>query len=213
MFVLEQGSIEEVSIIKNNLKESYSSRIEYILKQRGATKSWLAGKLGISRQGLNHILKHNKKPKYASEIADILQVNLSWLIHGFKKEEIKISKNTLSLVEVYDLSSFLDNSIKNLSIKNSIAVKKEEEEEIISFQLTDKLHINNYFKEGEILVFSDNGKIKEDDFFIGKIKNENILGIIIKENDKLFAKDIIKNSILHSSFDIKYILKEKRLVF
>ena len=100
-------------INKTDLKhDNFASRVDLLLTSRGATKCWLAKELGISRQALNHILKHGKKPRFISELALIFNVSPKWLETGQGKVYIT-SRTLCKTIPLYELTALL--SCKTLS--------------------------------------------------------------------------------------------------
>ncbi len=66
-----------------------AERIEDALNERGSTKTWLAKKMGITRQSLNYRLKSNNfSAEELLQIAKILEVDLNTWLQTAIGEEI-----------------------------------------------------------------------------------------------------------------------------
>jgi SOS-response transcriptional repressor LexA len=104
-------SYSGVEILKDAQKTKFCDRIEFLIENRGVSKSWVASRLGITKQALNYLIKHSSKPKYVDSFAEILRANPSWIEFGegrpYKNDPIKEQKNTLTKLKVFDSTSIV----------------------------------------------------------------------------------------------------------
>ena len=88
-----------------NEQMNFGDRVNLIIKKKGLSKSYMAEKLGVSRQAFNYILNHSNKLKYLDEIADLLQVNPSWLENG--ELPITLEQSELNTIQIPILNETL----------------------------------------------------------------------------------------------------------
>ncbi len=67
---------------KEQVIDSFGDRVTYMLKEMRLTKTWLADRIGISKQNINYLLHYASKPRYTAEIAQALDVRAEWLSTG-----------------------------------------------------------------------------------------------------------------------------------
>jgi DNA-binding Xre family transcriptional regulator len=67
---------------KEQVMDSFGDRVTHLLKEMRLTKTWLADRIGISKQNINYLLHYASKPRYLSEIAQALDVRAEWLSTG-----------------------------------------------------------------------------------------------------------------------------------
>jgi len=98
-----------VEILKDTQSIKFCDRIDFLIESRGVSKSWVASKLGITKQALNYLIKHSSKPKYVDSFAEILRANPSWIEFGegrpYKNDPIEKKKNTLTKLKIFDSTS------------------------------------------------------------------------------------------------------------
>lgn len=210
VFTLE--SVENLSNHKNN----FADRVEMLLSSRGCTKTWLADELGVSRQALNHTLKHGQKPKFVSEIALIFNVNPKWLETGEGKAHTQ-SEQLLASIPVYNFSEIQSaNSLKNLTPLEKIFLKIENEHEYFAIQFCNYPSMSSNFSENSILIFDKNLQPHPASFVLAHINGEGIFfRQFYTENKKIILKptDSVFKTITCDQCDIFGVLIETRIKF
>ena len=170
--------------LTNTDTESFSTRVEFLLQQRGTTKSWLAEKLNISRQALNQVLKHSKKPKYASEISEIFNVSPKWLRFGEGLMDLTSSAGEATLVPLYminDSKLIKENASKNVFYDNNT------NESIFAVKIDSMPSMLPLFTKGSVLIF-DKHLPKSGDFTLFKFDNKIFIRKYIKEQNEIILK-------------------------
>ena len=180
-------------------KDSFSSRVETLLTSRGCSKAWLAEELGVTRQALNHILKHGKKPKFVSEIALVFNVSPKWLETG-EGEPRHTQNSLLSSIPLYGLSEISNSGgIKNVSAIEKILLKLDNDHKHFAVLFQKYPSMSARFEENSILIFDAEMEPQNGSYVIANVDKigivirqfftENKL-IILKPSDNAF--DIIK---------------------
>ncbi len=84
-----------------------SQKIKEAIERTGISQSYLARRMGISRQHLHDILKSNRKSKYLSDIAKVLHISKfdSALFEG----EFSTDENLLPILTMEDVQEVLGN--------------------------------------------------------------------------------------------------------
>lgn len=159
--------------ISSEPEEKFKDRLSYLIESKGISKSWLAEKLGISRQALNYLLKHSNKPKYVDEISDILDISPQWLETG--EGTVRLNKNTesgLCKIPVIndETSSQYINGV-DVGCSEYILIDGNQEN-FIAFKISND-SIFPPFIEGTILVFDKNIKYKHGDYLLISDKDNN----------------------------------------
>ncbi|GEM_PF-1756579 len=170
-------------------KSSFSQRVETLLNSRGCSKAWLANELGVSKQALNHILKHGKKPKFTSEIAILFDVNPHWLQTGEQslQQKLNISPSTISLYALNDIMQ--KNDVKNTQHIEKIFLKPENEHQHFAVLLHNYPAMTSKFEEDSILIFDENAPPKNGSYVLAKPNEDHIvLRQFFIENEKIILK-------------------------
>lgn len=202
--------------------ESYSDRVEILLQQRGATKTWLARELGISRQALNQILRHNKKPKFVSEIALAFNVNPKWLGTGKGKAQITATtypSNKPFFIKVYALSDLQKvKDLKQIKPVDRIIVYSEEESlSYLGVQLHNYPSMVTKFPDQCVLLFEMNTKPGNGDFVLVKKGKDFLFRQYFSEGKLVVLKPLNENfesiTTKVNNCVIQGVLKETRIKF
>lgn len=159
-------SKEELKREKQKRAQEFHARVEKLLETRGCSKAWLAKELGISRQALNHVLKHSMKPKFVSEIAVIFNVNPIWLGSGEGETYID-SDSPIHRIPVYTLQDVLseDTNIAELESSEKILFKDMDGHTYFAVIFKGCPSMAERFEEDSILIF-DKDKTPENKNFV-----------------------------------------------
>lgn len=157
--------------------ETLAERIKFILKEKGINQVEAARLCGIHQQSISHIIRSNlKESKLSPRIADGLNINPEWLIHGkgtYKKSiiiRIPLLNNNIEIL----------NYIKNNSLDND-----------------HKYFLINYRLEGKPFAYQFSNK---EVFVCGQICSDEKLKVLKNEyiyltlEDVILSKDIPENS-------------------
>ena len=180
-------------------ENSFSNRVERLLDSRGCAKSWLANELGITRQALNHLLKHGKKPKFVSEIALVFNVSPKWLENGEGSPQ-QTADNFLITVPLYELSAVVAScDVKNVLPIEKLLLKPEYQHKYFAILFKNYPSMSSRFEENSILIFDESISPQNASYVLANVVNVGIVIrqffienkiIILKPADDLF--DIIK---------------------
>lgn len=183
----------------NAENDTFSNRVEMLLAMRGCSKAWLSAELGITRQALNHVLKHGKKPKFVSELALVFNVSPKWLETGKGKPQ-QTPGELLTTISLYEFQSVLkENGIKNISCIEKILLKTENEHQHFAILFQKYPSMSTKFEENSILIFDENLAPQNGTYVLAKVGKVGVVFrqffienkvIILKPSDNAF--DIIK---------------------
>ena len=151
-----------------NELNTFAKRVLFALKNAKRPQAWLAERLGISKQALSYILTQRSHPKFATEIATELGINLEWLITG-KGTFIHLSEpinKQIPLIKLEDVGS--DNPI-NLSM---IPVFRHYPTSCFATKLEND-SMEPRFAPGCILIFDPEKKPSSGDFVLFSPLNSN----------------------------------------
>lgn len=214
------ATIEFTNIDARELDQNmtFSDRIEYLLKMRGCSKAWLAEQLGVSRQALNHILKHNKKPKFVSEIALVFNVNPRWVESGSNNVLISKQCDILPSINVYSIKDIDKlNNLDHLTPVDKIVIEQNISEEKIAIKIEDNYEITKTFSNNTILIFELRKNAKPLDFILFESGQNISIGKINKKNMKFVVVynllTNIENEFSIDTFKVTGVLQESRLKF
>jgi DNA-binding XRE family transcriptional regulator len=136
-------------------KSTFSDRVELLLNARGCSKAWLANELGVSKQALNHILRHAKKPKFVCEIAILFDINPLWLQTGEQSNQQKLNM-PLRTISLYAFDDILrEKQIQNITQLEKIFLKPENEHKHFALLLHDYPAMKPKFENNSILLFDE----------------------------------------------------------
>lgn len=185
MSVISLNAVGIAQVEKNN----FSNRVEMLLDSRGCTKAWLANELGITRQALNHLLKHGKKPKFVSEIAIVFNVSPKWLETGEGSAQ-QIVDNVLISVPLYELSLVVNAcGIENMSPIDKILLKPDFQHHYFAILFQNCPSMSPRFEENSILIFDQNISPQNGSYVLANMTD---VGIVIRqffiENTEMILK-------------------------
>lgn len=162
----------------------FGQRISLYIENAGISKTWLAAKLGISKQALNYLLKHSPKAKFVDELSEVLGLNPEWVEKGVGDPWGCLQKNILPTNE-----------------KNSFLTKKEFFKKLHSGRETLESFVKNLiaykieddssfppFIEGSILTFDPAKKPKHGDHVLLIIDNDLFVREYIVDGENVCYK-------------------------
>lgn len=180
-------------------KNTFSGRVEMLLAGRGCSKAWLANELGVTRQALNHILRHGKKPKFVSEIALVFNVSPKWLETGEGNAQ-QAPDNLLIKIPLYELTTItISNGIKNIPCVEKILLKSDNGHQYFAIHFQDCPSMSSRFEKNAILIFDENMHPQNGSYVLANVDKVGIVLrqffienkiIILKPSDSTF--DVIK---------------------
>lgn len=178
----------ELNYFKETKTLSFGQRVSYVIEKQGISKAWVAEKLGISKQGLNYLLKHSTTPRFVDELAELLKLNPDWLETG--------DGNSSALNHIKSKNSFLiplfsNNDIHNNGVKEVATIEFSGYEGGIftAFKITDNSNFPPYIN-GSILIF-DAIKIPENNnHVLLNIGNEIFVRQYLRDGDNICFKSI-----------------------
>lgn len=166
----------ELLIDKENVKESFGDRLSFQIKEKGLSKLWLANKLGISKQALNYLINHSIKPKFVDQLAEILNIEPSWLEYGTTSPLYQDLKEFIEQkIPIYDSNSLL-NYFDKKTIEDNLNVtyfKHTNIENIIAFKLSSECLFPPIIENS--ILFFDTKKNPSNGDFVLLITNGTIL--------------------------------------
>ncbi|MBM7070749.1 helix-turn-helix transcriptional regulator [Shewanella sp. 202IG2-18] len=87
---------------------TFGERLDYTLRTLHINQSELSRRSGVAQQTINYIIQRKlHKSKFAYQLADALNVNPTWLVHGFGRFESSFSRDTPIIRSYVDLQTFL----------------------------------------------------------------------------------------------------------
>ncbi len=158
-------------------RHEFAERIKSQLARIKRSKAWLASEVGISRQAMNWLLNHAKKPKYLTQIALALEVDPEWLRSGEGKVG-HIGEKTLAYkIAILSHEDILAGKyLKAYQIKTDhyLTADGKVTGECYAVLLDNKSMEPN-FPDGAHLIFKPAHEAKRGDFVLAKIKETNKL--------------------------------------
>lgn len=190
-------------------KETFGQRIEYIITNQGISKAWVADKLGISKQGLNYLLKNANKPKFIDEIAELLKINPVWIETGEGQPWVDFRERTLEKkLPVLTQSNF--EGTKLGAFQEYISFSGIEK--TIAFRLEDASNFPP-FVCNSILLFDTEKIPKNEDYVLIEIENNiYVRQVLIDDFNICYQSSSVqyKTFINPKSFKILGVLFEAR---
>lgn len=186
--------------------DSYGERIISILEQQKRSKAWLAGQIGISKQSINYVMNHSRRPKFVSEIASALHINPEWLKTGSGEISLpeKINRHHLNYIPIVRLTDFpLPPKIQKPP-ELCVMADGNLPEGCFAIQLDGK-SMEPLFKMGSILIFDPHLNPKTGNF---------IIFTLVKSNDTLFRQLLIdgKDTYLKAADPMYRVISNENLV-
>ncbi len=170
-----------VNILDEDFKPGVADRIEQLLLDRGCSKQWLAAKLGISKQALNYILKHQKRPKFISEIADIFQMSPTWIATGQGPQYPKLIQARGVVINVYALSELQHSlSLNQLAPCSHISSLNDEDANAFAIEIENDPAMNDKFKENSILIFEPKHSAVHQDYVLARIFHNHKFTVVFR---------------------------------
>jgi len=158
-------------------RHEFSERIKSQLARIKRSKAWLASEIDISRQAMNWLLNHAKKPKYLNQIALALEVDPEWLKSGEGKIGHVGEKTLAYKIAILSHEDILDGKyLKAYQIKTDYYLTADGKltGECFAFILDNKSMEPN-FLDGAYLIFKPAHEAERGDFVLAKIKATNKL--------------------------------------
>ena len=177
-----------VEILKDNQNIKFCDRIDFLIESRGVSKSWVASKLGITKQALNYLIKHASKPKHVDAFAEILHANPSWIEFGegrpYKNDRIEEKKNTLTKLKIFDSTSVVSFIKGNTSegAYDLIDYPEGNAEDFIAYRIKND-SLFPPFLENTVLIFKKNKPPVTGDYVL----------ITLKEDDSVLVRQYSKD--------------------
>jgi len=159
------------SDIKSMPISTFKDRVTSVLNDLNRSKAWLADEIGISRQALNYLLSNTNGGKYASHIADALNINPDWLVSG--EGELNLITNqtkTIPLLKTKSISPWLDGHFNELY--EAIPVEYTETNEIFAIIL-DNSSMETEFAKNSTLIFKQYKKPSNGDFVLARLNTDS----------------------------------------
>lgn len=184
-----------VEILKDNQNVKFCDRIDFLIESRGVSKSWVASKLGITKQALNYLIKHSSKPKYVDSFAEILRANPSWIEFGegrpYKDDLIEKKKNTSTKLKIFDATSIVS-FIKNNTTEGAydlIDYPEGDSENFIAYRIQND-SLFPPFLENTVLIFKKHKLPVTGDYVLITLKKDD--SVLVRQYSK-DGKDIYFN--------------------
>lgn len=204
----------ELLVENKNNKECFGERLEFIIKEKGISKQWLANKLGISKQALNYLINHSIKPKFVDQFSEILNVDPYWLEFGMSNP---IAQDVIEFIEqkipVYNSNSIINYLKSGLTenIQEHTYFKHKNIENIIAFKLSSDCLFPPII-ENSILFFDTQKKPDHEDFVLLLLENTVLIRQLILEgiNISYYAPNQKYQSFTNLKCEIKGTLIEAR---
>lgn len=105
----------------NGIMTTFAERLKSSLEKLSMSQTELARRCGVSQQSINYIVNKNlHESKLAPQIADVLQLNLEWLMYGIgSPEEIAITQLPI-IHSPYMLDKFLSGKLETSALDYTI---------------------------------------------------------------------------------------------
>ncbi|RLV60402.1 XRE family transcriptional regulator [Parashewanella curva] len=114
---------------------TFGERLEYALMQLHVSQAELGRRSGVSQQSINYIVqKKLDKSKFAFQLADCLDVNPSWLLHGVGRFESCFAIDIPIINSFVDVQKFIRDG-QLLDHKKYIIIEKDIGKLSFAFQL------------------------------------------------------------------------------
>lgn len=156
----------------------YGERVTLILEEQKRSKAWLAEQIGISKQSMNYVMNHSRKPKFVSEIASALNVNPEWLTSGTGNIVLPNQPCDVRTIPILHPSDIPLLHEKKLSSEQHVMGNASLSENCFAIHLDNK-SMEPLFKQGTILIFDPQVKPTTGDF---------VIFTVIKSDDVLFRQ-------------------------
>lgn len=163
-----------VNYLKNFENQMFGQRVASVIETRGLSKSWIAEKLGISKQALNYLLKHSINPKFVDEFAELLKVDPKWLETGEgspsirAKETLQLGATTIPIITKDELLTPTKRLDKN---RETVDFSWGNVETFTAYKLEDDSNFPPFI-EGSILIFDTQKQPGNEDFVLSVIEND-----------------------------------------
>lgn len=163
-----------INCLKSFENLMFGQRVASIIETRGLSKSWIAEKLGISKQALNYLLKHSINPKFVDEFAELLKVDPKWLETGEgspsirAKETLQLGATTILIITKDELLTPTKRLDKN---RETVDFSRGNVETFTAYKLEDDSNFPPFI-EGSILIFDTQKQPGNEDFVLSVIEND-----------------------------------------
>lgn len=191
MTLSENINIQSLEQFDNML---FGERINYIIELRGISKTWIAERLGISRQALNYLLRHSIKPKFIDEFAELLGLSPQWIEHGigdpFLKNTTSAKRIRLPILNHKSLKASVHD------VQQPIDFTHYSDDTFLAYKLEDDSNFPPFI-EGSILIFNTKKQAVSQDYLLLKINQEVFVRQYLIDGENICFK---ANNALHKTF-------------
>ena len=175
-----------VQSLQNFENVAFGQRIAYIIDTRGLSKTWLAEKLGISKQALNYLLNHSVKPKFVDEFAELLSLDPQWIEYGIGTPSSSINQATEAThayLPIFTKSTLLEKVKPN----NTIEFTQQPIDAFTAYKLEDDSNFPPFI-EGSILIFNTKKQPKNEDYVLFTIGDKAFVRQYLVDGDAICYK-------------------------
>lgn len=151
---------------------TFKDRVVTVLGNLHRSKSWLAERIGVSRQAFNYLLNYTSDGgKYTSMIAHALDINPEWLRTGEGEIRISTSKaHVIPLVDFKNMPLWLDHD--NTDFYEPIATEYPETSKLFA-TILDNSSMEEAFPKGSILIFDRNAMPANGDYVLARLSKNH----------------------------------------
>lgn len=175
---MDMRDIEKPALSARDM--TFGDRIKMVIEQKGVTKKWLAGQIGITKQSMNYLLNHASRAKHADRIARALGINPEWLINGTGAQVVPPSNHLASVrVQVLSRQAILDGATSNSHTQEQpVYLHPDDEpecqyiigdhslpERVFAFIL-DSTSMEPTFRQGSTLIFDPTRSAQNGDYVL-----------------------------------------------
>lgn len=204
-------------ISEQEYDNSFGTRLEFLIQQRGISKNWLAEKLGITKQAFNYLLKHSSKPKYVNTLAEILRADPLWIEHGEGVPFVHANdlKSSFSKIKIHTAESILLMFREEAGddIQEYIDYVAEKNDNFFAYRLSNESMFPP-FMENTVLIFNKDKTPKNGDFVLLVLESDNSVLVrqYIKDGNDIYFHPKNKNykSLVNAAAVILGVLVEAR---
>jgi len=189
MSLADAIKLEQATNSKHDI--GFGGRILLVLEQQRRSKTWLAEKIGVSKQAINYLLNHSSSPKHVNEIAAALEVSPEWLLFGKGSQQFISEQDAgISLIPVLtsnDIPTYIAHRNKK-KFKEFTHITGDSKSESYFATILENSSMEPLFKLGTLLIFNSSIKPKNSDYVIFSNKNEIFFRQYYVEGKELYLK-------------------------
>jgi hypothetical protein len=176
-------SLDNTGIQSSNM--AFGQRIAHFIETRGIAKTWVAERLGISRQALNYLLNHSVKPKFVDEFAEILEISPQWIETGIGEPIVKKAKPTHIQLPVLNNAVLLGKA--SASTSPTLDFVCSGENTFTAYKLEDDSNFPPFI-ESSILIFNTKKLPLSQDYVLLKIGEDIFVRQYLIDGDDICFK-------------------------